>query len=247
MLKTRIPTIRRLERFFLVSGVTLLGIYGAAILAGQISSRAAIADFEAARAADAQPSAASVQARAAADVDFSRWDRGRVQAYLKSLTASTAPATGVLRIRRVGIEAPVFEGTDSLTLDRGVGHITGTSVLGGSGNSGIAGHRDGFFRGLKNITAGDEIELLSAGGTARYEVRETRIVRPSDVSVLADRGTPTLTLVTCFPFYKVGDAKERFIVFATLARTQRPVDSGSAETQQLISNKTNKESKDARN
>jgi sortase A len=230
-------TVRWLERLFLASGIILLGIYGSAVLAGKLSSRAALADFELAQAAVHRPSTSSVSKRAAPGTDFTGWDSKRVQAYLKSLTVSKKPAIGILRIHRLGIEVPVFEGTDSLTLNRGVGHISGTAAPGGGGNSGIAGHRDGFFRGLKDVALGDTVELVSAAGTVRYQVRETRIVPPSDTSVLSDRGAPTLTLVTCFPFYLLGNAKERFIVWATQTDTLGPAGSGSAESQQLTSNK----------
>jgi len=230
------PILRHVEHLLLGSGIALLGIYGFAVLAGKISSRVALADFEAARAADRQRSQTSAARHVATKVDFSRWDGGRIHAYLKSLTLNKKPAIGILRIQRLGIEVPVFEGTDSLTLNRGVGHIKGTAAAGSSGNAGIAGHRDGFFRGLKDIVVGDEIELLSPAGAMRYEVRETRVVRPSETGVLADRGAPTLTLVTCFPFYLVGDAKERFIVRATPAETRGSAASGSVEPKQLISN-----------
>src|SRR5215471_14870784 len=129
-----IPTVRRLEQLFLFSGIVLLGIYGSAVLAGKISSQKAVADFEAAQAA--KRSTAALRRNAANDVDFSRWDRRRIQGYLKSLGANKKPAIGILRIRRLGIEAPVFEGTDSLTLNRGVGHIKGTALAGSSGNAG---------------------------------------------------------------------------------------------------------------
>jgi LPXTG-site transpeptidase (sortase) family protein len=89
-------------------------------------------------------------------------------------------------------------------LNRGVGQINETAAPGGSGNSGIARHWDGFFRPLKDIAIGDAIELVSAIGTLQYEVRKTAIVEISETGVLTDRGKPTLTLVTCFPFYFVG-------------------------------------------
>jgi sortase A len=215
------------------SGIALLSIYGFALLAGKISSKAALADFEARATRHSQTSA---DRRAATKVDFSRWDGGRIHGYLKSLTLNKKPAIGILRIQRLGIEVPIFEGTDSLTLNRGVGHIKGTAAAGSSGNAGIAGHRDGFFRGLKDIVIGDKIELLSPTGAVRYEVQETSVVPPSDTGVLADRGTPTLTLVTCFPFYLVGDAKQRFIVRATPAKTQDSAASGRVEPEQLTSN-----------
>jgi len=99
-------------------------------------------------------------------------------------------------------------------LNRAVGHIDGTAVPGQSGNLGIAGHRDGFFRGLKDVHLGDPIELETLGGSQIFRVADIRIVSPEDVSVLDTTAGPVLTLVTCYPFYFVGDAPQRYIVRA---------------------------------
>ncbi len=112
---------------------------------------------------------------------------------------------------------PIVEGTDDDSLNRAVGHIAGTSKPGMEGNSGIAGHRDGFFRGLKDIAQGDVIQLETLGATQSYRVERTWIVDPEDVSVLDSTPTRSLTLVTCYPFYFIGSAPRRFIVRAALA------------------------------
>jgi sortase A len=103
-----------------------------------------------------------------------------------------------------------------LILNRGVGRIPGTSFPGHDGNIGIAGHRDGFFRTLKDIRTGDSIELVTVSGTDIYIVDRIRITGPADVSVLLPRPKPSLTLVTCYPFYFVGPAPNRYIVEASL-------------------------------
>jgi sortase A len=123
---------------------------------------------------------------------------------------------GRLEIPRLNIAAMVREGADEGTLSRAVGHIPGTALPGKAGNVGLAGHRDTFFRALRNIHADDVIELETTAGTYRYLVKSTRIVTPRDVSVLNASGGETLTLVTCYPFYYVGSAPKRFIVHATL-------------------------------
>ena len=108
----------------------------------------------------------------------------------------------------------MLPGTDDRSLDRGVGHIEDTAQPGTDGNLGIAGHRDGFFRGLKDITLGDVIELDTIQGSDTYRVERTWVVSPEDVSVLDPTSTRALTLVTCYPFYFVGSAPDRFIVRA---------------------------------
>lgn len=129
----------------------------------------------------------------------------------------------MLSIPRLKLEVPVFEGTDPLTLDRGVGRVEGTDVPGGDHNFGIAGHRDGFFRALKDIQVGDQVEIELPTGKDLYVVEGTTIVDPSDVSVLKQGNTSTLTLITCYPFYFVGDAPSRFIVKASLKSRMRDV------------------------
>jgi sortase A len=103
-------------------------------------------------------------------------------------------------------------------LNRGLGWIEGTSRPGEDGNVGIAGHRDGFFRALQDVGPGDVVELETAGSTRQYRVDSIQIVEPNAVHVLAPTDTAVLTLVTCYPFYHVGPAPQRFIVQAGLDR-----------------------------
>ena len=109
----------------------------------------------------------------------------------------------------------MLPGTDDRTLDRGLGHVDGTAQPGTDGNSGIAGHRDGFFRGLKDIATGDLIEIETLQAKDVYRVERTWVVSPKDISVLNPTSTRSLTLITCYPFYFVGSAPQRFIVRAT--------------------------------
>jgi len=121
---------------------------------------------------------------------------------------------GSIEIPRLRLSAIVVEGTEPSTLRRAVGHIPGTSLPGQPGNTGISGHRDTFFRLLRNIQPNDLVELTSAQGEYRYLVVSTQIVNPNDVSVLGAGANEVLTLVTCYPFYFVGPAPNRFVVHA---------------------------------
>jgi sortase A len=121
---------------------------------------------------------------------------------------------GELEIPRLRISVMIFEGDDAGILKQGAGHIPGTALPRGRGNIGIAAHRDTYFRPLRVIHVNDVIALKTPAGTSRYAVTESRIVRPSDVSVLDRAPGRDLTLVTCYPFFYVGSAPERFIVHA---------------------------------
>jgi sortase A len=121
---------------------------------------------------------------------------------------------GRLEVPRLHLSVAVAEGTDTTTLRRAVGHIPGTALPGQPGNVGLAGHRDTFFRSLKDVRVKDEVQLSTTNGNFNYEVASLRVVEPDDVGVLAPSGENVLTLVTCYPFYYVGPAPKRWIVRA---------------------------------
>ena len=150
--------------------------------------------------------------------NYRDWAPARVLAHEKSLKRELRGIVGRLLIPAVNLNVIVLEGTDPWTLNRAVGHIEGTALPGRAGNVGISAHRDGYFRNLGHIARGDEISILTPEKTYTYAVESTHIVNPGDIEVLAPSDQPVLTLVTCFPFYFVGDAPQRFIVKAQLIR-----------------------------
>ncbi len=125
---------------------------------------------------------------------------------------------GWLDIPRLGSSMAVLEGDDAISLRYGVGHIPSTALPGHVGNIGLAAHRDSFFRPLRKIQHGDQLLLRTPDSTREYTVISTRVVRPSDVEVLANSPDAVLTLVTCYPFGYVGPAPMRYIVRARQTR-----------------------------
>jgi sortase A len=121
---------------------------------------------------------------------------------------------GRLTIPRLHIGEMVREGDGEKTLSVALGHIPGTALPGQNGNVGVAGHRDTLFRGLRAIGRNDRIRFQTLNGSYDYQVESIEIVRPDDIGVLASGGHPELTLVTCYPFYYVGPAPDRFVVKA---------------------------------
>jgi sortase A len=213
-------TLRYLQHLLLAAGIVLLATSGLAVMDRSISSRLALRAFDQARPAEPAREDAGTRPLSGDDVaDFSLWSEKRMREYRESLSIEKRLPLAVLGISKLGIRVPVFEGTDDLALNRGAGWIAGTARPGEPGNVGIAAHRDGFFRGLKDITVGDAVELTTLEGRATYVVDQIEIVSPERVEVLLPRSSPSLTLVTCYPFYFVGDAPQRFIVHATLDRT----------------------------
>ena len=127
---------------------------------------------------------------------------------------------GMLDVPRLELTTAVIEGDDERMLKRAVGHLPDTPLPWRPGNSALAGHRDGLFRPLKDIRIGDEVIFRTSRQILHYRVTRTAIVEPDDVSVLDPRGDAALTLITCYPFYYIGNAPKRFIVHA--ARVDAP-------------------------
>jgi sortase A len=192
---------RKVGVALIAAGVLLLAAFAVPTVYGRAMASIAVASFR------AQSSSNRL------------WDSARIRAYKKTLNVDMAGPEAVLRVPTVGIEVPVFEGTSDLILNRGVGHVSGTALPGRNGNMAISGHRDGFFRGLKDVHPGDRVEVQrekDSGKTDIYVIDRIRIVAPQDVSVLRPTKTSTLTLITCYPFYYVGAAPQRYIVQASL-------------------------------
>jgi sortase A len=219
------PLWRWVEFTLLIAGAALLMGFAAARLDSYLSSRAALktfADLDATTLSEQQTAThekqPSEEDEATIEPDFANWSEGRIQAYKASNARQPGALLGVIQIPALHLVAPLLEGTNALTLNRGVGRIAGTARPGAEGNIGIAGHRDSFFRGLKDVTAGDAIELKTRSGMDTYLVEKIQVVAPSDVSVLREQETRSLTLVTCYPFYFVGSAPQRFVVTAFLTQ-----------------------------
>ena len=184
-----------------------------------VSSRLALQEFDETRViVRSEYGETPVELQVHPPIDFSLWSKKRVLAYAENLRTKKGSPLAVLRFERLKIRVPVFEGTDDWTLNRGAGWIEGTTRPGEAGNIGIAGHRDSFFRALKDIRKGDAVELASRGSHGHIYRDQVEIVDPEDVSVLQPRPVPSLTLVTCYPFYFVGAAPRRFIVHAALSK-----------------------------
>jgi sortase A len=139
-------------------------------------------------------------------------DRARAASF--GIDGVAGSPLGRIEIGAIGVAAMIMEGVDGRTLRHAVGHIPGTPRPGQPGNVALAGHRDTFFRGLRNIHKDDAITLTTLHGSYRYSVDSTQVVEPEDIKVLASTADDFLTLVTCYPFYFVGPAPQRFIVRA---------------------------------
>jgi sortase A len=207
--------VRTIEAALLAVGLALIAIFLAFRIHSVVGRRAALRKF-AAMSSPTPETKVAPSLPGLREVDSSLWSEKRIADYKDSLIVKVGDPIAVLTIQRISLEVPVFEGTDELILNRGTGWISGTARPGEAGNIGIAGHRDGFFRGLKDLQLGDRMELASLKGKSIYTVDAIEIVSPEDVSVLDPREHPSLTLVTCYPFYFIGHAPKRYIVHASI-------------------------------
>jgi sortase A len=196
------------SRALIAFGLTCLTIYTLALAQTAMYQRKAKAQIDeriSSRHLDAPPSTSSTPALATNSVPNAA--RPLVEGEL----------IGRVDIPRLKLSAAVAEGDDNATLGKAVGHLPDTPLPWERwGNVGLAAHRDGLFRGLKNIRMDDEVRVVTPRGEYFYRVRKTRIVNPEDVWVLAPTPKPTVTLITCYPFSYVGHAPQRFIVQAEL-------------------------------
>ena len=187
--------LRLLERTLFLVAIVLLGWYGLQQAATYYDQQASSRELEEIRMSVAPPARTDATPRAA-------------------LPSGTL--VGRIEVPRVGVKAIIREGDDAALLRRAVGHVPETPLPGEAGNAALAGHRDTFFRGLRDVRRGDRIVVTTPQATAHYEVRTTRVVEPTEVSVLEPTPVSTLTLVTCYPFNYLGAAPKRFIVQAEL-------------------------------
>ena len=212
--------LRWAARLLVISGTALLIWCAALVIDARVSQRAAQRSLESA----SLTRRATLPALSAETTEFPPPDR----------PVRAGAAIAALSIPRVHLSAVVLHGTDERTLRRGPGHLEHTAFPGESGNVVIAGHRDSFFRPLRNIQRGDDIFLNTPEGQFHYRVTSLRVVNRHDVSVLAATNQDTLTLITCYPFSVLGSAPDRFVVRAAavvdgaaevpLAREPTPVD-----------------------
>jgi len=195
---------RWLERLLLAVGLVLLGYYGYVSIEARLYQTLENRELDAILASGPPPTA----------------EPTRSSSRTRARRAAPAPGTviGRLEIPRLGVSTVIRSGSDARTLRLAVGHIPGTAMPGDAGNIGLAGHRDTFFRRLREIRPDDEIRLVTAEATFSFQVQRTNIVWPRDTWVLDDTGEDVLTLVTCYPFTYVGSAPQRFIVRAVELR-----------------------------
>jgi sortase A len=196
-----------LRYFLLTIGIACLGFYGYSYV-----ERALYQSYES-REFDRTPNRRVANSAAFGDTNA---PIGRPARKSAPRAGRMSPATviGRLSIPRLHFSAMVREGTDRNTLQRAIGHIPATALPGQAGNIGVAGHRDTFFSGLKDLKARDEIQFATLDGDFKYVVESFLIVDPDDVGILASSPDNVLTLVTCYPFYYIGSAPKRFVVRA---------------------------------
>lgn len=226
--KLRLMAFRSGELLSYLAGILLTGFFVVQLAQGEVQRQDGIAEFEQmAQVNAAQAETLPIDPAEAMQPDFentgepdtSLWAAGRLADYKASLQADLPPVLGVLEVPSVGLKVPIYSTNSDLVMDRGAGIIDGMSYPHEPGNIGISGHRDGYFRVLKDVQVGDVIVLQSLEGEKHFRVNATQVVAIADQTLLRDTDDQTVTLVTCYPFYFVGHAPKRFIVTASLDTT----------------------------
>lgn len=220
--KQRKTPLRILESVFLTSGLILLVSFFLLRGWGDYQAQSDIRAFEEAVAVGSTAPGATATGSTSyfAEPDYALWSEKRIADYHQGNTIRDEAPLAIMSIDTLELKVPIYNGTDEINLNRGAGRIKGTGWIDSPGNLGIAGHRDGFFRVLKDVELGDSISMLTHQGNSEFVVSSITIVDPTDVSVLAPTDASTITLVTCYPFYFVGHAPKRYIVKGELVSNQ---------------------------
>ena len=116
---------------------------------------------------------------------------------------------------------PIYQGTQSSQLEKGVGHFEGSVMPGVVDNSVLSGHRDSVFSQFGKLKMGDLLRVDTASGEFTYKISRFRIVEANDKTVIVPTKTAVLTLSTCYPFSYLGNAPKRFIVSADLIAREK--------------------------
>ena len=127
---------------------------------------------------------------------------------------------GTLIIPALNRKIDILQGTQEEELEKGVGHVTQSVLPGEKDNCVISGHRDTVFRQLYKLEIGDYLIVQTKAGTFTYEVDGTRIVHADDKTVIVPTDDAVLTMTTCYPFYAIGDAPDRYIVSSVLVKSE---------------------------
>ncbi len=224
------------------AGILLSGAFVSQLVMGEVERAEGIARAEAAW--SSAPPAINIEATAEEEVevnleaapalelevgspDQSLWSESRISSWQQSVADGPRQVLAILDMPGIDLEVPVFQGE----MDRGPAWIAGTARPGEAGNIGISGHRDGYFRALKDAKVGDSLTLRTAAGSEAYVIEDIFIVDPIDVEVLDPTPDQAITLVTCYPFYYLGSAPQRYIVRARLEETATVA---STETQGVV-------------
>jgi sortase A len=207
------PWIRWSRRFFFVIGILALGYVGFVLLDARFYQADQSQRFQQ-ELNELKPSIAGDEHIHVSSISPAQAKESPMRAERIDIAGVSRVPLGRIEISTIGLTAMILEGTDARTLRRAVGHIPGTPLPGQPGNVAITGHRDTFFRPLRNIRKDDEIRLTTLSGSYRYGVDSIKVVEPGDTKVLNNSDDAILTLVTCYPFYFVGPAPKRFIVRA---------------------------------
>jgi sortase A len=123
---------------------------------------------------------------------------------------------GSLSIPVLNQKLPIIQGTGADELKKGVGHFTQSVLPGEEDNCVLSGHRDTVFSKLGKLKIGDQLIVQTSAGTFTYEIKRIRIVDKDDKTVIVPADHAALTLTTCYPFYFVGSAPDRYILIADL-------------------------------
>ncbi|WP_316570893.1 class D sortase [Neobacillus sp. YIM B06451] len=139
----------------------------------------------------------------------------------QSIKPGFGEVVGLLEIPAIRSELAIVEGTDPDDLKKGVGHYQGSYFPGEGGQIVLSGHRDTVFRRLGELKAGDILTIRMPKTDTHYEITDTKIVDAEDRTIITlQKEKEELIVTTCYPFSYVGNAPERYIIYAKPVKSE---------------------------
>ena len=194
--------MKKLPLFIILAGLVVIGIGVWQIVETKFQTDSSLKE--------AKEIVAKAESRGEADLDEEIPKRVK-----KIEPPDFGDTVGLLTIPKIKAELAIVEGTDPNDLKKGVGHYKGSYFSGENGQIVLSGHRDTVFRRLGELKTGDIFEIQMENGKFKYELTETKIVDKDDRTIITLQNTKEeLIVITCYPFRFVGDAPERYIIYA---------------------------------
>ncbi|MCT2537237.1 class D sortase [Aquibacillus koreensis] len=188
--------MKKIAILFMIAGLALLAYGGYEIMKTKAAEKESL-----------------MEARELVNADQSNLEKSKIAP--EDFFPDTGDTVGILEIPSIDAELPIVEGTDPDDLEKGVGHYKGSAYPRQQDQIVLSGHRDTVFRSLGDLKVGDTFVMRLPYGDFTYEMVSSKIVDADDRTIIKSTAPDEeLVITTCYPFSYVGNAPDRYIIYA---------------------------------